>query len=125
MGMETQAILIGHLTIDDVCNLLRNGCGIKALEVRAMRSADYKIIEFYDNARTLQAMNVFLNSYAAEDYAAVYEGASTFATIDFSPSSSDLLSRVASAVGGFVQKISGEPWEQVAVKAQESLVVLV
>lgn len=124
MGMETQAILIGHLTIDDVCNLLRNECGIKALEVRAMRSADYKIIEFYDSARTLQMMNVFLNSYAAEDYASVYKGASTFMAMDFSPSNSDLLKSAVATAGGYVQRINGEEWlPHIAQNIEESSIV--
>lgn len=119
MGMEAQAILIGHLTIDDVCNLLRNECGIKALEVRAMRSADYKIIEFYDSARTLQAMNVFLNSYAADDYAAVFEGASTLVTMEFSASNAANLVALAQSAGAFFQRINGEEWEAIKSKVQE------
>ena len=117
MGMETQAILIGHLTIDDVCNLLRNECGIKALEVRAMRSADYKMIEFYDSARTLQMMNVFLNSYASDDYATIYDGASTFATMEFSPDNSALIAKLAQATGGLSQRIGGDAWVTAMVHA--------
>ena len=116
MGLETQAIFPGHLTAENVAGLLSVECQVKTAIVRAMHRPEYKVIEFVDDAGKQQAMNLFLNSYAASDYEVVFTGASTLATLEFSPSNFAVLSALAAATGGYVQRISGEPWSQVAVQ---------
>lgn len=113
MGVETQAILPGHLSADGVAELLRNECGITRLGVRDMHRPEYKIIEFIDRAGSEQALNVFLNSYAASDYEAVYAGDSTLLTVEFSPTNYDALNAVARAAGGYIQRSSGAAWARV------------
>lgn len=116
MGLETQAILPGHLTAENIADLLSKECEVKTASVRAMHRPEYKIIEFIDGAGRLQAMNLFLNSYAASDYEAVFTGDSTLATLEFSSSNFAVLNALAGVTGGYVQRVGGEPWSQVAAR---------
>lgn len=117
MGLETQAILPGHLTAENVAGLLNMECQVKTASVRAMHRPEYKIIEFIDGVGKQQVMNLFLNSYASSDYEAVFTGDSTLVTLEFSPSNFAVLSALAGVTGGYVLRMSGEPWSQVAVRA--------
>jgi hypothetical protein len=116
MGIETQAILPGHLTAENVCELLAAECGVTRAVARPIHRPEYKIIEFIDRTGTPQALNLFLNSYAASDYADVFTGNSTLATLEFSPPNFEVLSALAGATGGYVQRIGGEPWAQVPAR---------
>lgn len=120
MGIETQAILPGHLSLEEVSKILAEDCKLKVTGVRSMHRDDYKVIEFVDTTGQEQALNVFLNSYAASDYVAVYRGKSTLLTLEFSPSNFDILSTLASATGGLVQRANGEPWKLLTGTATET-----
>lgn len=114
MGLETQAIIPRHITVEDVCALLRSECEATVVIARGMHRPEYSIIEFVDQQGEMQALNVFLQSYAAEDYRSVYSGPSTLLTLEFSPTNYDTLSALAGAAGGYVQRTGDEPWIKVA-----------
>jgi len=114
MGLETQAIIPRHIAVEDVCALLRSECDATKLTARGMHRPEYIIIEFVDRKGEMQALNVFLQSYAAEDYRSVYSGPSTLLTLAFSPTSYDTLSALAGSAGGYVQRTGDEPWIKVA-----------
>jgi hypothetical protein len=116
MGLETQAILPGHLTAENIAGLLSKECKIKTAAIRAMHRPEYKVIEFLDSGSRVQVLNLFLQSYAASDYADVFTGDSTLVTAEFSPDSFEMLSTLAGATGGYVQRVSGEAWSQVPIR---------
>lgn len=113
MSVETAAIIPMHVTAGDLCAKLRSLDGIVGVGTRNMHKPDYKVIEF-TACGTSRALNVFLNSYAADDHADVYSGASTLLTMEFAPDSHAILSALVASTGGYVRRISGEPWERVA-----------
>lgn len=116
MSIETSAIIPTHVTAGDLCAQLRSLDGIVGVGTRNMHKPDYKVIEF-TAGDTKRALNVFLNSYAADDHADVYSGASTLLTLEFAPDSHAILSALVRATGGFVRRINGEPWERVSAGA--------
>ncbi len=111
MSLESQAILPGHMTAEGVAGLLREKCDVTQLGIRDMHRKEYKLIEFVDSAGDLQVLNVFLESYAAADYASVYSGESTLITAQFSPSNCEVLVALVGAMGGCVQTITGAEWK--------------
>lgn len=114
MGLETQAIIPRHITVEDVCALLRSECGATRTFARGMHRPEYNIIEFVDRRGEMQALNVFLHSHAAEDYQSVCSGPSTLLTLEFSPANYDTLAALAGTAGGYVQRTGNEPWIRVA-----------
>ncbi|MFZ4380772.1 MAG: hypothetical protein ACOYO0_02250 [Sandarakinorhabdus sp.] len=116
MGIETQAILPGHLSVENVCGLLSADCKVTVAGARPMHRPEYKIVEFFDRSGALQAMNLFLNSFAASDYQDVFTGDSTLVTLEFSPSNFEALKALASSTGGYVQRMGGEPWFEAATR---------
>lgn len=114
MGIETQAIYVGHLDVENLALLLERELGGKAL-VRAMQKPNYKIVEVTRADKLVVAIHIFLNSWAADDYGDVFNGPSTFATMEYNPQNFDALRAVAVAVGGKVRKTTSEPWIDVAL----------
>lgn len=114
MGLETQAIIPGHVTVEHICELLTDALPGSRPIARAMHRPEYKIIEFVNAQGQMQALNVFLQSYAADDYRAVYAEPSTLLTLEFSPAGYEMLKAVAGKAGGFVQRTAEEPWAKIA-----------
>ena len=114
MGLETQAIIPGHVTVEHICQLLTAALPGSRPAARNMHRPEYKIIEFVNMDGQMQALNVFLHSYAADDYRAVYAEPSTLLTLEFSPSGYETLKAVAGKAGGFVQRTAGEAWARIA-----------
>lgn len=56
------------------------------------------------------ALNLFLDSWAAEDYADTFQGPSTLLTAEYSPQNFNLVRSIAAAVGGLARKTATEPW---------------
>ncbi|WP_439546369.1 hypothetical protein [Sandarakinorhabdus sp.] len=110
MGIETQAILPGHLTVEKICGLLSANCKLTVAGARQMHRPDYYIVEFFDRNGTPQAVNVFLNSFAASDYQEVFKGDSTLVTMEFSPSNFEVVNALASVTGGYIQRTAEESW---------------
>jgi hypothetical protein len=117
MSTETSAILAAHITPGDICAKLRSLDGVTGVGTRNMHKPEYKIIEFTGADGARRALNVFLNSYAADDHADVYSGASTLLTLEFTPDSHAILSALVRVTGGYVRRINGEPWERVTAGA--------
>lgn len=117
MSIQTQAILPRHFTIDALCAILRAECGIAVITVRQMTRPEYQIVEFIDLEGGPQAMSVFLDSWAADDYADTHVGDSTLLTLEFSPNNFGLLATVTSATGGYLRRVSGDVWKPANVVA--------
>lgn len=113
MSIETQAILVGHVAPDDIVRLLKSEVSGKIV-VRDMQRPDYKIVEFKKLDGSVTALHLFLNSWAADDYADVFQGQSTFMTAEYSPQSFPVVRALTAAIGGFVRKTGGEAWSELA-----------
>lgn len=109
MGIESQAILAGHFSLDQIVGLVKSEISGK-VTVRDMQRTDYKIIEYQKLDGSWTALNVFLNSWAADDYADVFTGPSTFVTADYSPQNFNLVRSITAAMGGYARKTEAEPW---------------
>jgi hypothetical protein len=109
MSVESQAILAGHIPADRIVRLLKaEGSG--PVTVRDMQRPEYKIIEFQKVDGSWVALNLFLDSWAADDYADVFQGPSTLMTAEYSPQNFNLVRSIAAAVGGLARKTGAEPW---------------
>jgi hypothetical protein len=113
MSRETQAILAGHLKPSDVAQLMV-AAGKTAVSVRDMQRPEYKIVEFRQADGTWSAINLFLDSWAADDYAHVFTGPGTLATAEYSPDNLGLLRSLVSATGGMLRSDEGQPWIQIS-----------
>ena len=109
MSVESQAILAGHVPVKRIASLLEAEVSGKIL-VRDMQRPQYKIIEFQTPEGSWSTLHVFLDSWAADDYASVYKGPSTFVTAEFNTQNYNLVRSLAAAIGGLVRRTEGEPW---------------
>jgi hypothetical protein len=109
MSVQTQAILAGHLAVDSIVRRLAAEVG-STVNVRDMQRPHYKIVEFQRSDGSWTALNVFLESWAAEDYADVFKGPSTLLTADYSPENFRIVQAIACAVGGLARRTEADPW---------------
>lgn len=109
MGVESQAILEGHISVDRIVRLISAEVS-GPISVRDMQRPEYKIIEFQAADGSWSALNIFLYSWAAEDYAEVYRGQSTLLTIGYSPRNFNLVRSITAAVGGLARKSEADAW---------------
>lgn len=109
MSIESQAVLAGHVPIERVVSLLRSVVG-DPVTVRDMQRPQYKIIEYRRVDGSWSALNLFLESWAAEDYADAFQGPSTFLTAEYSPQAFNLVRSIAAAVGGLARRTDADPW---------------
>jgi hypothetical protein len=109
MSVESQAILVGHVPVDRIVRLLKAEVS-GPVTVRDMQRPEYKIIEFQRVDGSWVALNLFLNSWAADDYADAFQGPSTFMTAEYSPQNFSLVRSIAAGIGGLARKAATEPW---------------
>lgn len=110
MSLNSNAIIFGHQNVDVIVSIIERRAMSKKTQVRDMHRDDYKVIEFITDKGRGDSVDVFLNSYAAEDYSSVFQGDSTFLTVAYSPDNYELLCEITEALGGLVQKTSDEKW---------------
>jgi hypothetical protein len=99
MSLQTQAILPGHLTAAEIAVRLEQASGFKVLGYRTMRVPEHVLYELEDASGTVMAVEAFMNSWAADDYAAAYNGQSTLLSAEYSPQAIRLLIATAGLSG--------------------------
>ena len=109
MSIESQAILAGHVPVERIVGLLKSKV-VGPITVRDLQRPEYKVIEFEKVDGSWSALNLFLDSWAAEDYADAFQGPSTFLTAEYNPQNFNLVRFIAAAVGGLARKTEAEPW---------------
>lgn len=109
MGIESQAILAGHVPVDRIVSLLRSEISGK-ITVRDMQRPEYKIVDFQKLDGSWASLNLFLESWAADDYAEAFEGPSTLMTVEFSPHNFNIVRAITAAIGGLARRTADEPW---------------
>ena len=114
MSIQSQAVLAGHISIDEIAEFLRDKCGYTT-SVRAMRHEQYKLIEAALDPEIPFVFHVFLESYAAEDYAAAYREPSTLVSVEYSPEAFTIVSALANHFGGLHRRTDSTPWEAATV----------
>ncbi|TPE64850.1 hypothetical protein FJQ54_00545 [Sandaracinobacter neustonicus] len=110
MGLETQAVLPTHLSVQDICSRLRTGYGVADATARATRTSDYWIVDFEDRDGEPRVLDAFLNSYASEDYQELGAAESTLLSMEFGPTSEAVIAALAGGADGWMRKHDGEPW---------------
>jgi hypothetical protein len=110
MGIETQAILLGNHSAEAVAELLANVCKASDVNIRRTHQPDFKTIEFCDSIGVHKSLDLFLNSYAASDYADVVEGETVLLSMEFSPQSYATVVAIVDAFGGYARRVSSDPW---------------
>lgn len=111
MSIESQAILAGHVSVEEIARLIKSEVA-GAVNIRSMQRPQYKMIEVEHLDGSWSAFSVFLESWAADDYANVFVGPSTMMTVDYSPLSFAIIRSVTAAIGGMVRKTEAEPWNE-------------
>lgn len=114
MSLEIQTILLGHHAAEDIASYLRAPPEAATMAIRSMHKPDYKLLEGVLGGGQEFAINVFLNSYAAEYHADVFNGPSTFLTVQHDPALVPLMEALARAFGGFIRVPSSPEWKQIA-----------
>jgi hypothetical protein len=110
MGLDTQAVLKGHQTTEAICTQLRTAYGVSDAMARPMRSRDHWLIEFTDRDGEHRAVDVFLNSYAAEDYKELAVAESTMISMEFGPTSGAVARTLAQGFGGWIRQHNEKEW---------------
>lgn len=109
MSVESQVILTGHISVEQIVRLLRAEISGPVV-VRDMQRPEYKVIEFQKVDGSWSTLNLFLNSWAADDYADAFQGPSTFLTAECNPQNFNLVRSIAATIGGLARKTEAEPW---------------
>lgn len=110
MGLDTQAVLKGHLSVEAICAQLRTAYGASNAIARPMRSQDHWMVEFTDSDGQHRALDVFLNSYAADDYKELAAPESTLVSMELGPTSEAVVRTLAVGAGGWVRRIDDVAW---------------
>ena len=110
MSLQTQAILPGHPTAAELAVLLQQASGYKVLGYRTMRVAEHVLFEMEDDDGTVVCVEAFLNSWAADDYAAAFRGPSTMLMMEYSPLSVRMLGALTGLAGLLREHDMGE-WQ--------------
>jgi hypothetical protein len=111
MGLETQAVISGHLTVHDICRRLRTGYGAVAPLPRGARVADHWMIEFTDRDGQHRLVDAFLNSWAADDYHDLDVTESTLLSMELGPTSEAVMRALVKGSKGWTRRHSGQAWE--------------
>lgn len=110
MGIETQAVLGGHYAIEDLQRRLEANYPAAQVRRRATHKPDYWLIEFVDRDGQRRVVNVFLNSYAADDYAELDTAESTLITAQLEPTSDAIIKAISAESIGWFRRRDGDPW---------------
>lgn len=110
MGLDTQAVLKGDISIDSVCTRLRTVYGAPDTTARPMRSRDHWIVEFTDSDGQHRALDIFLNSYAADDYKELAVLESTLVSMEFGPTSEAVIRALVNGSGGWLRRHDEAGW---------------
>lgn len=109
MGIETQAVLVGHHNMGDLYQRLQ-AYGATEIHPRVTHRPDYQMIQFVDLDGELRVVNVFLNSFASEDYQELSAGESTLITMELGPTSKAVVRAIASLSPGWFRQQDTEAW---------------
>lgn len=112
MGLETQAVVIGHLSIEEVCRRLRSAHGIGDAVARPMHHPDYWLVEFTDAGGERRVIDVFLNSFAAEDYVDLCQEPGTLLSTENRLDGVALLQGVIPPSRGWVRAHEADQWTE-------------
>lgn len=109
MSVESQAVLAGHVKVEQIVRLLKAEISGK-VTVRDMQRPEFKVVEFQRLDGSWTALNLFLDSWAAPDYADAIQGPTTLMTVEYTPQNFNLVRSIAAVMGGLVRKAAVEPW---------------
>jgi hypothetical protein len=109
MSLQTQAILPGHETAAEIALRLEQASGFRVLGYRTMRVPEHVLFELEDARGAVLCVDAFLNSWAADDYAAAYSKPSTLLSVEYSPIAARMLRQVA-ACDGLVRDNEMSDW---------------
>jgi hypothetical protein len=112
MSIQIQTVLLGHPGADELAICLEIHGKAANVTVRSMHKPDYKLLEGFLGTGQEFAVNAFLNSYALEDHTGVFNGPSTFLTVQYDPALVPLMEAVAGEFGGYVRVPSSPEWKQ-------------
>ncbi len=112
MGMDTQAVIGRHVSVADVCGQLKGPYGAKSVQARSTHRPDYWVIDFIDRDGAHRMIDLFLNSYAGDDYRQLTEGQSTLVSMELGPTSEAIVRSIAAPWQAWVRRHDGEPWAQ-------------
>lgn len=94
MSLSAQCILPGHLTVPEVARLLTT-VGLTDVRAVARYRPEHWEIHFSVGLQADCVMDVFLNSWAAEDYLEAFSGPSTLLTMPASDQASGIFRELA------------------------------
>ncbi len=103
MSINAQAILPGHLGIEAICELFAQADGVNDVHAAPRYRPEHWEVSISTSSVAQIVFDVFLNSWAAEDYSDAWQGPSTFLTCRYQPAALSVLSTLV-AVGGGVMR---------------------
>jgi hypothetical protein len=110
MSLNTQAVIPGHLGIEEVCRILtERGRAREVVPAPRYRPEHWEVTLVEPGGANLM-LDVFLRSWAAEDYADVWQGPSTLLSCVFQPAAVALLATVARSQDGMMRANESDPW---------------
>lgn len=110
MSVTSQAVLPGsrdHLSVAD----LVSQCGAKVVNIQQRYRPEHWELAVSQDESTI-VIDVFLNSWAAEDYKSVMTGPSTLLVASLSPAAADLFRRLAASANGWYRRTDSDEWQK-------------
>ena len=110
MSINAQAVIAGHFGIEAVCEMFKEILGVSDVHANSRYRPEHWEIRLRDASGNQHLFDVFLNSWAAEDYADAWLGQSTFLTCRYQSAAAILLKALIELRGGIMRSSETEEW---------------
>jgi hypothetical protein len=110
MSINAQAVIAGHFGIEAVCEMFKEIRGVSDVHANPRYRPEHWEIRLRDASDSQHLFDVFLNSWAAEDYADAWQGPSTLLTCRYQPAAAVLLKALVELRGGIMRSHETEEW---------------
>jgi hypothetical protein len=114
MSIQSQLVVSGHLPVEVICRRLLSAAGVTDVVARPMRAKEHWLLEVTGQGAALDAIDAFLFSYAASDYAELNLAESTLLTMPAGPNSRAYLEAVGDGSAAWFRASEGEGWQDLA-----------
>ncbi len=114
MSIQSQIVIAEHLSIETICVRLRHCAKVAHVSARPMRAKEHWLIEVIDTEGVLQAIDAFLQSYAAEDYSDLGLPQSSLLSMSAGPSSGNYLRAVGNGSPTWFRANEWGVWTEVS-----------
>jgi hypothetical protein len=111
MGIDTLGVISGHLRISEIENAVRDALPWALVSARQLTGPDVWIVDAISGTEDATTVTVYLNSYAASDYAELGSQDTTLVLVEHGPQSDVLVRKIIGKRSGWIKTHDGAVWQ--------------